>query len=84
MQGQLVIASDIGGLGEIVDGAGLRFPAGDADALESCMRQVLESPKLASELRLKARQRGVEVFSEKRMLEEHANLYQSLVGPKTA
>jgi glycosyltransferase involved in cell wall biosynthesis len=80
MQGQLVIASDIGGLSEIVDGAGLRFPAGDSDALESCMRQVIENPKMATELRRKARQRGVEVFSEKRMLEEHAHLYQSLLG----
>jgi len=80
MQGQLVIASDIGGLGEIVDGAGLRFPAGDADALESCMRQVLDNPGLATELRLKARQRGLELFSEKHMLEEHAQLYQSLLG----
>jgi glycosyltransferase involved in cell wall biosynthesis len=84
MQGHLVIASDIGGLGEIVDGAGLRFPAGDADALESCMRQVLESSQMASELRLKARRRGIEVFSAKRMVEEHAYLYQTLVKPKRA
>lgn len=79
MQGHVVIASDIGGLGEIVDGAGLRFPAGDAEALESCMRQVLESPRMASDLRSKARQRGIELFSEKRMVEEHAHLYQTLV-----
>lgn len=84
MQGHLVIASDIGGLGEIVDGAGLRFPAGDSDALEACMRQVLDNPKMASALRLKARQRGIEVFSEKRMVEEHAHLYQTLVEPKPA
>jgi glycosyltransferase involved in cell wall biosynthesis len=84
MQGHLVIASDIGGLGEIVDGAGLRFPAGDSDALEACMRQVLDNPKMASALRLKARQRGIEVFSEKRMVEEHAHLYQTLVESKPA
>src|ERR1700693_455081 len=84
MQGHLVIASDIGGLGEIVDGAGLRFPAGDSDALEACMRQVLDNPKMASALRLKARQRGIEVFREKRMVEEHAHLYQTLVESKPA
>ena len=84
MQGHLVIASDIGGLGEIVDGAGLKFPAGDSDALASCMRQVLDNPKMASELRLKARQRGMEVFSEKRMVEEHAHLYRTLVESRPA
>jgi glycosyltransferase involved in cell wall biosynthesis len=84
MQGHLVIASDIGGLGEIVDGAGLRFPAGNSDALEACMRQVLDHPKMASELRLKARQRGIEIFSEKRMVEEHALLYQTLIETQTA
>jgi glycosyltransferase involved in cell wall biosynthesis len=83
MQGHLVIASDIGGLGEIVDGAGLKFPAGDSDALESCMRQVLDNPRMASELRLKARQRGIEVFSEKRMVEEHALLYRTLIETQT-
>ena len=77
MQGHLVIASDIGGLGEIVDGVGLKFPAGDAVALESCMRQVLERPELVGELREKARRRGVEGFGEKRMVEEHVQLYES-------
>ena len=79
MQGHLVIASDIGGLGEIVDGAGLRFPAGDSDALEACMRQVLDDPEMARALRLKARQRGMELFSKKRMVDEHARLYQTLI-----
>jgi glycosyltransferase involved in cell wall biosynthesis len=81
MQGNLLIASDIGGLGEIVDGTGLRFPAGDADALETCMRRVLENPDLARELRVAAQQRGAEVFNEVRMVEEHIRLYQALLAP---
>ena len=83
MQGNLVIASDIGGLGEIVNGAGLRFPAGDVDALEACMCRVLENPDLARELRVAAQQRGAEVFDEARMVEEHIRLYQSLLGPSS-
>jgi glycogen synthase len=78
MQGNLLIASDIGGLGEIVDGAGLTFPPGDEDALESCMRQVIDNPRLAKELRAKARRRGAELFSEDRMVAEHFRLYQEL------
>lgn len=79
MQGNLVIASDIGGLGEIVDGVGLKFPAGDADALESCMRQVLDDPASVNRLRAQAHRRGVEVFTEERMVEEHIQLYRKLL-----
>lgn len=84
MQGNLVIASDIGGLGEIVDGAGLKFPAGDDNALQACLRLVLENPDLASGLRERAHRRGVEIFSEGRMVEEHVRLYQALVGHQPA
>ena len=35
MRGRLVIASDIGGLAEVVSNAGLLTPAGDAEALDS-------------------------------------------------
>ena len=45
MQGALVIASDIGGLGEEVSGFGLKFPAGDFHALASCMRRVADEPE---------------------------------------
>jgi glycosyltransferase involved in cell wall biosynthesis len=83
MQGNLLIASDIGGLGEIVNGAGLRFPAGDVDALEACMCRVIENPELARELRVAAQQRGAEVFDEARMVEEHIRLYQSLLRPSS-
>ena len=78
MQGNLVIASDIGGLGEIVDDVGLKFPAGDADALALRMREVLENPDIASNLRVQAHRRGAEVFSEERMVREHVFLYQEL------
>src|SRR5205807_2598615 len=33
MRGRLVVATDIGGLGEVVDGAGLKFRPGDARGL---------------------------------------------------
>lgn len=79
MQGNLVIASDIGGLGEIVDGVGLKFPAGDADALECCMRRVLDDLTSVSGLRAQAHRRGVEVFNEERMVEEHIQLYRKLL-----
>jgi glycosyltransferase involved in cell wall biosynthesis len=71
MRGKLVIASNIGGLGEVVDEAGLRFTAGDSRALAACMRRVLDSPDLISQLGVKARQRALSVFHQDQMIEGH-------------
>ncbi|MGA7622674.1 MAG: hypothetical protein WB630_03205 [Candidatus Acidiferrales bacterium] len=46
MQSRLLVASDIGGLGDMVDGVGLKFPAGDAAALAARMRQALDDPAM--------------------------------------
>lgn len=78
MQGRLLIASDIGGLGETVGDFGLRFPAGDAGALAACMRYVMENPEAARELRERARRHANEIHAEHRMVEAHAALYQSI------
>ncbi len=81
MQGNVLIASEIAGLGEIVDGAGLKFPAGDDNALQSCMRRVIDEPSLVADLRIRARQRALEAFTEGRMIAGHVRLYQALRGP---
>lgn len=78
MQGRLLIASDIGGLGEIVDGVGLKFPARDDRALAECMRLVLEDPALSSQMGEKARQHALEAFTEERMVADHAWLYREI------
>jgi glycosyltransferase involved in cell wall biosynthesis len=72
---RLVIASDIGGLGEVVGGAGLKFPAGDVGALTSCMRQVLDRPDIVSEIGQRARLRALNCFGLERMLDEHIDIY---------
>lgn len=79
MQGNLVIASEIGGLAELVNGDGLKFPAGNIDALASCMRRVLDDPALATDLRLRAKARALLTFNEERMLGEHALIYATLI-----
>jgi glycosyltransferase involved in cell wall biosynthesis len=83
MQGNLIIASDVGGLGEIVNGAGLKFPVGDAIALEVRMRQALDNRALGQELRVKARQHGVEVFGESRMAKQHLEIYEAAIARGT-
>ncbi len=80
MRGRMVIATDIGGLGELVDGTGLKFPLGDIDALTSCMKQVIDDPNLAKVLGEKAGKRAQESFGEERMLAEHLALYRAVAA----
>ena len=80
MRGRLVIASDIGGLGEVVGETGLKFSAGDAEQLACCMQRVLDEPGIVNEIGAKARQRALKLFSEPRMVEEHLDLYREVLG----
>ena len=81
MRGKLVIASDIGGLGEVVDGCGLRFPAGSMEALADCMRTVLDHPEIVERDGAAARQRAMDLFSQPRMVKEHVELFRQLATP---
>jgi glycosyltransferase involved in cell wall biosynthesis len=80
MNGRLLIASDLGGLGELVDGAGLKFAAGNAEALAECLRRVLEDPNLARELGAKARARAQELFVQDRMVSDHMHVYSRITS----
>jgi glycosyltransferase involved in cell wall biosynthesis len=83
MRGRLVIASDIGGLAEIVGDAGLKFPPGDAHALAACMRKVIEDSSLIGTLGEKARERARLHFGRERMIEEHAKVYRHILSGRT-
>jgi glycogen(starch) synthase len=79
MRGGLVIAADIGGLGEMVGNVGLKFPPDDTDALADCMRRVIENPDLINSVGEVARQRATKVFRKENMTEQHLHLYGRLV-----
>jgi glycosyltransferase involved in cell wall biosynthesis len=81
MQSRLLIVSDIGGLGGMVDGVGLKFPSGDAKALAACMHQAIENPAHAAELAAKGQKRASERFTEDEMVSEHIRLYKELARP---
>ncbi len=76
LRGKLLIISDIGSLREVVGDTGLVFPAGDAAALASCMRRVLENPSLVSSHTMAARDRAMQLFQRDTMIESHASLYR--------
>ncbi len=78
VRGGLVIASDIGGLGEIVNGAGLTFPPNDPAALAGAMRKILLEPSLVTSLGASARQHVLQSFSLRGMIDAHAWIYRKV------
>jgi glycosyltransferase involved in cell wall biosynthesis len=80
MRGGVVVAADIGGLAEVVGQAGIRFPPGDESALAAALRKVLEDPGAGSELGRLARERALERFSGRRMVDDYIALYRGVAG----
>ena len=78
MAGKAMIASDIGGLAEEVEGVALKFPPSDANALADRMQELLQSPALAAQLGAKARERARRSYSEQEMILRYAELLRSL------
>ncbi|MGH9775205.1 MAG: glycosyltransferase family 4 protein [Candidatus Acidiferrales bacterium] len=81
MQGRLIIASKIGGLGEMVGDAGLLFEAGNSEELKECLARVMKEPALAAELGRKAQVRARELFEEERTVAEHWSVYRRVTAP---
>jgi glycosyltransferase involved in cell wall biosynthesis len=73
-----LIASDIGGLGEVVGDAGLRCEPGNVDSLANCMKSVILDRSLIDSLGITARQRATQLFMRARMIQEHATIYASI------
>jgi len=82
MRGRLVIASDIGGLGEIVGDTGLKFSPGDAVALADAMRKIVLRPGLIDSFGKIARERAQKLFLRERMIAEHASVYRDVLPPR--
>ena len=76
MRGRLVIASDIGGLAEVVGDTGLRFAPGNSVALAECMRRALREPALVEAMGREARLRALSLFARPRMIHEHRRVYR--------
>lgn len=56
--GKPLIASDVEGMRDLVSGAGLLFPPGDAEKLAALIRQVCENPDFACEIGEQCRKRA--------------------------
>jgi glycosyltransferase involved in cell wall biosynthesis len=78
MRGHLVIASKIGGLGEVVGDSGITCRAGDPEDLARCMKDVLQNPAKTVALGHHARERAKSLFLRERMIADHRRIYQEI------
>ena len=79
MRGRLVICSDIGGLGEVVDGVGLKFSVGDSSMVAKLMRQAVNEPEIAEHLGHCARARALRLFAAERMIKDYLGLFRGIL-----
>ncbi len=79
MRGGPVIVSDTGGLAEVAGDGGLKFPVGESAALADCLRRLMDKPSLLSELAARAKNRADTLFTQARMVDDHARMFESLV-----
>ena len=82
MTGGVVVASEIGGLAEVVDGAGLKFSPGNSEELCSHLLSIANKPSDLVQLGSLARARALNQFTVERFIAEHASLYQALLDDR--
>ena len=78
MRAGLVVVADIGGLGEVVGEAGLKFVPGDPNSLFIRLREIAENPSTFEHLPMAARRRAADKFALPAMIRGHISLYQEL------
>jgi glycosyltransferase involved in cell wall biosynthesis len=79
-----IIGSTCGAIPEVIGGAGLIFPEGDADALAAALRRVLSSEELREQMTLAGLERAKQ-YSWDRVADKTYELYRQVVdgGEKT-
>jgi glycosyltransferase involved in cell wall biosynthesis len=82
MTGGVVVASEIGGLAEVVNGVGLKFSPGNPEELCSRLLSIANKPSDLVQLGSLARARALKQFTVQRFVAEHASLYQTLLDQK--
>jgi glycosyltransferase involved in cell wall biosynthesis len=84
MRGAAVIASEVGGLPEIVEPGvtGLLVPPGDVEALAGALRIVLDDRDLCARMGAAGRERALQHFSESRWVGQFVEVYERLIERK--
>jgi glycosyltransferase involved in cell wall biosynthesis len=80
-----VVASDVGGLSELImdPACGFRVPPGDAKALAAAIGKLLREPSLARVMGRRGAQHVVEHFTLDRMAAKNEEYYYFLIDSRT-
>ena len=78
--GRPLVATDVGGLRELVGDGAVLVPVGDAAALAVAVRRLLDDPSAAAALGARARARAASWPSEDDTVEQVVALYRELLG----
>ncbi len=82
--GAALVATDVGGTGEVTAGGAVLVPAGDAAALAAAVRDLLEHPARRADLRRRALARAGELPTDRDAADQVARLYRRLATPGRA
>lgn len=82
--GKPVVATNIRGCREEVveNQTGFLVPVGDSEALAQAILKILENPELAERFGRIARQRAIQMFDERLVLQRQLEIYQKLIERK--
>jgi glycosyltransferase involved in cell wall biosynthesis len=82
--GRPVVATEVGGSGELLRGRGVLVPPADPDALADGLRQVLTDPRSARRLAERAREWSRVHLRADAMVDQHVRIYLELLEARCA
>jgi L-malate glycosyltransferase len=82
--GRPVVATDVGGTGELLGGRGVLVPPSDSGALADGLAQVLDDPALAARLGARARDWSLAHLHADAMVDRHVHIYRELLESRCA
>jgi glycosyltransferase involved in cell wall biosynthesis len=74
-----VVGSDSGEIPHVIGQAGLTFPEGNADALKSCLLQLIEQPDLSTELGKRGYDRMLTHYTNHALAQKQLNFYREII-----
>ena len=77
-----VVASDVGGLPEVIGGEGAGFlrPVGDVEGMAACARRLIDDPTLRRHMAAGARHRAETYFRPEPAIARYLEVYRRVVG----
>lgn len=73
-----VIGSSSGEIPNVIENSGLVFPEGNADALKTCLLELMKSPEIAKNVAQKGYQRAINFYTNKSLAQQQLLFYKSL------